>query len=647
MARFSIDRGHDGPARKGILELGRNKLSSPSLLGQPNDAIEYSYYTFNRDEEPLNKFKLLSLGSAPTWNSKRIPQIPNDSMVLLPGFTALPAISESAGIEYLRYQNEVIQDIIEHIDPSQLIVRFPNCVQSGQFEGILKSFIDSGVTNAAFSFEGTSGPRDLNRIVTRSQLPSNWVVYALGRIPPSMLSILYYTGFDFFDIGYAWASASNNIRLWPFEQERILKDSHPRFCSCYACVNNELQTTRKPNVDRNILLEHNILLYKTLQSEMVHSFSTGTLRQLVEASTHSNPTLASFIRKIDQNLYQYLEEFTPTSYSTTHNLIGPESYHAPAIRRYREVLDERYIPPPYKKLVLLLPCSARKPYSDSKSHKRFIETIDSALGSLRTSVSETILTSPLGVIPRELERIFPAAYYDIPVTGDWDEEEISIGADALVNHLNKYSDDAVIIAHVSGGYREIVERSLERLKQTVIFTIDDESPSSWDGLLNLKDTLSEMKDVLNLEYVDSSLKLETLQATADFQFGPDSGSSLIPSGSKLTGKLYRMVVARYQNVQTCAYLASNGMLSLTIEGGNRILRLGRYWVRFAGKDVQGGSLFAIGVTEADPEIRPGDEVLIIDESDTLLAVGRSEMSGREMCEHSRGRAVTIRHKAGE
>ena len=48
-----------------------------------------------------------------------------------------------------------------------------------------------------------------------------------------------------------------------------------------------------------------------------------------------------------------------------------------------------------------------------------------------------------------------------------------------------------------------------------------------------------MKDVLNLEYVDSSLKLETLQATADFQFGPDTGASLIPPNSKITGKLYR------------------------------------------------------------------------------------------------------------
>jgi archaeosine synthase len=60
--------------------------------------------------------------------------------------------------------------------------------------------------------------------------------------------------------------------------------------------------------------------------------------------------------------------------------------------------------------------------------------------------------------------------------------------------------------------------------------------------------------------------------------------------------------------------------------------------------VKGGSIFAVGINEADPEIRPGDEVVIINNDDEVIAVGKSEMSGREMCELSRGRAVSLRHK---
>ena len=37
-----------------------------------------------------------------------------------------------------------------------------------------------------------------------------------------------------------------------------------------------------------------------------------------------------------------------------------------------------------------------------------------------------MVTSPLGLVPRELEDIWPAAHYDIPVTGDWDADELGI-----------------------------------------------------------------------------------------------------------------------------------------------------------------------------------------------------------------------------
>lgn len=72
----------------------------------------------------------------------------------------------------------------------------------------------------------------------------------------------------------------------------------------------------------------------------------------------------------------------------------------------------------------------------------------------------------------------------------------------------------------------------------------------------------------------------------------------------------------------------------------------RYFVRFDGKELTGGSLFAVGVHETDPAIRPGDEVVVVNVDDEVVAVGKSEMSGLEMCEAENGRAVSLRHKVG-
>ena len=164
---------------------------------------------------------------------------------------------------------------------------------------------------------------------------------------------------------------------------------------------------------------------------------------------------------------------------------------------------------------------------------------------------------------------------------------------------------------------------------------------------SLTEVLRDLRDMLSLESSPPTSLRDTLRATADFQFGEDTGKILIPDTTKLSGKLYRMVIARYESEQLCSYIADSGLLSLTIAGAKQIAHLNRYWVRFKGTEIKGGSLFAIGIDEADPTIRPGDEVIIIGPNDEILAVGRSEMSGPEMCAFKKGRGVTIRHKAGE
>ena len=71
-----------------------------------------------------------------------------------------------------------------------------------------------------------------------------------------------------------------------------------------------------------------------------------------------------------------------------------------------------------RKVMILLPCSARKPYRLSKSHSQFRRAIAS------TGCPEVMMTSPFGLVPRDLEDVWPAANYDVPVTGEWSKDEL-------------------------------------------------------------------------------------------------------------------------------------------------------------------------------------------------------------------------------
>ena len=60
--------------------------------------------------------------------------------------------------------------------------------------------------------------------------------------------------------------------------------------------------------------------------------------------------------------------------------------------------------------------------------------------------------------------------------------------------------------------------------------------------------------------------------------------------------------------------------------------------------MNGWTIFARHVLLADDNIRPGDEVLIVDEQDKLLAIGRTILGHQEMLTAVYGPAVAIREK---
>ena len=66
----------------------------------------------------------------------------------------------------------------------------------------------------------------------------------------------------------------------------------------------------------------------------------------------------------------------------------------------------------------------KKTYRLSKSHGQFLRAIGS------TGCHEVMMTSPLGLVPKDLEDVWPAANYDVPVTGDWSSDELGSPSNA-------------------------------------------------------------------------------------------------------------------------------------------------------------------------------------------------------------------------
>lgn len=145
--------------------------------------------------------------------------------------------------------------------------------------------------------------------------------------------------------------------------------------------------------------------------------------------------------------------------------------------------------------------------------------------------------------------------------------------------------------------------------------------------------------------------LRRIRSVADYQFGKGVGAMLFPEEveivrSKRTGRI-RYVYLGGQRLATMR--ARDGMFSLSILGAKRIVgnAVSARCLVAVQDDVsefiaKGGDVFAKHVVRADAEIRPKDEVVVVDESGSVLAVGRAVLSGEEMGAFNTGVAVKVR-----
>ncbi|MBN2111029.1 MAG: DUF5591 domain-containing protein, partial [Methanosarcinaceae archaeon] len=239
------------------------------------------------------------------------------------------------------------------------------------------------------------------------------------------------------------------------------------------------------------------------------------------------------------------------------------------------------------------------------------------------------------IVPRELELTYPAAHYDTAVTGYWDAEEREWVAGCLERYLEKNSY-STIIAHVEDAYRQICETVSERLGIGMIFTASG-SVTSPDSLKRLKEEVSRHISLRSRNVEER--KKDMIRCIADYQFGRGAGQLLVPENATIKGPFpkYQVFIGKEQLV---TLIPQYGTLALTIAGARIMISSGRYVVEI-DDFVPGGSLLAPGIMNADPLIRPGDEVFVSGKK--AICVGRAAMSGKEMQESSRGVAIDLRH----
>lgn len=430
------------------------------------------------------------------------------------------------------------------------------------------------------------------------------MIYAPGVMLPNRIPFLIYAGIDLLD--------NTLVNLYSHRGRMLLPDG-------YTAFHRELLLRNGADIH-----EHNNLMSEEQMFLTRKAIEDGRLRELTEMRAPSSAELVAGLRIMDHGFYAYEERGFPV---TGDRLMAytSQSLKRPDIVRFQRRLIERYAPPG-RKILLLLPCSARKPYSQSKSHQRFIRAIENS--GMKGSVHEVIITSPMGVVPRELEIYHPASAYDIPVTGDWTYEEKQTSI-SLLKHLIEAGEYDDIVIHLA---YEFIPEHIDGIQ-----TVQDGRPTSKESLSRLENVLRNMRPERRqgrAEYERSNML-----ARAQFQFGKEAAERLT-DGATVKGRYPFLKIIGPDRKQR-GMLTEKGMISLTLEGAERIAGAGAYTVEIQDFPVT-GSIFAVGIDSATDDIRIGDEVVVVHKGE-VRGVGTALMNYRDMVDGKRGVAVRIRH----
>ncbi len=438
-------------------------------------------------------------------------------------------------------------------------------------------------------------------IASKQGLDPSRPVHLFGAGHPMVFPMAALLGCDMFDSS-SYAKYAREERVMLPTGTRFLSDLYDLACSCPACSRTSVRELREmPKAERTRLIaEHNLHVSLRELARVKNAIHEGSLWELVEMRARAHPSLLAALKRLRGHA-EYLERFENTSRHGAFFYCGPESYDRPTAVRYRERFFTRYRRP--EKRVLVGFEEGEKPYS-----RTYGQEMD---GVSRKVDAAFLVASFFGPVPMELDEFYPIAQSMVP----------------------KDLDPCV---------RERMTMTMERHAHSHGYPL----AVMWDG----DQTLEFLSDVAPGPG-RRDMDILRCRAVLDMQFG--KGAADILDGrkvefikSKNTGRIRNVIV---DGIHVLSLRAHDGRFTLRMEGAEMIakvlpppamrVKVHDDAVEFAAK---GSNVFAKFVLDCDPDIRPGDDVMVVDAGDRVVATGRALMVREEMLAFNTGMAVRVR-----
>jgi len=297
-------------------------------------------------------------------------------------------------------------------------------------------------------------------MTAKRHLPPDRALHLFGAGHPFMFSLAVALGCDLFDSA-AYAVYAREDRYMTETGTLRLNKIEYFPCSCAVCAKTEPASVKDMPRQRRLefLARHNLYVSLAEVKRIKQAIIEGRLWEHLAMKSHGHPALLRAFKKLGK-YSDYLETQNAVSKESGLFFYGSVDLARPEVMRHNKRLMGMYAPPKDAEILLLLPMTRNKPFHKSREHSRIFREIEQKLGDKRSLVHVCTYAAPFGVIPMELDEVYPLSQHE--VSSPFDLETISYVAEQVRHYIAAKHYSKVILLQDAETWRKKIASACKR-----------------------------------------------------------------------------------------------------------------------------------------------------------------------------------------
>ncbi len=288
-------------------------------------------------------------------------------------------------------------------------------------------------------------------LTAKMNMPLDRPLHLFGAGHPLMFALAVALGCDLFDSAAYAIYAREDRYMTEYGTAKLRKLAYFP-CSCPVCNRNDPENLEEMsrNERHRLLAQHNLYVCFSEIRRIKQAVVAGRLWEYLERKAHGHPSLLQALKRLKE-YEDYLEKNSPATKRSGLFFFSSVGLTRPEIAGYRKRLSENYSPPKRAKILVLLPQTTTKPFSKSEEQRRLRKAIKRKIHSDASKVHFCTYAAPFGVVPAEIDEIYPLSQHETTVP--FDAETTDYVAEQVKSYIAQTSYDRVVLLESSEKWK--------------------------------------------------------------------------------------------------------------------------------------------------------------------------------------------------